>query len=106
MSPYLQPMTLKRACAMRDRVAAEFHVDWLLYGVPSEVLVIAGPMWMAALGGLLHLPQRPRIHWLTETDDDWEQACRVLDAWGWSAAPGGRAGCAHRGRSTSDGDHH
>ncbi len=83
LTPYRQPLTVDRALCLRDRVAAEVELEWLFYGVPAEVLVVAGPAWMLTLGELLRLPDRPRVHWLTETDGDWGRATEILDSWQW-----------------------
>ena len=80
---YQRALTVERALRLRDRVAAEVEVEWMFYGVPAEVLVVAGPVWMVTLGELLRLPERPRVHWFTETDEDWRHANAVLDRWGW-----------------------
>ena len=81
--PYRQPLTIDRAYRLREPVAAELQLDWVFDGVPAEVLVIASPLWMVALGGLLALPERPRAHWFTESDRDWPHVSAVLDSWGW-----------------------
>lgn len=80
---YRRALTVDRALQLRDRIAAELEVEWMFYGVPAEVLVVAGPVWMVTLGELLRLPGRPRVHWFTETDEDWRHANEVLDGWGW-----------------------
>jgi hypothetical protein len=83
IAPYRWPLTIARAYHLREPLAGEVHTDWLFEGVPAEVLVIASPLWMVALGGLLRLPERPRLHWYTPSDADWPEVAAVLHRWGW-----------------------
>jgi hypothetical protein len=83
ITPYRWPLPLERAYHLREPLAGEIHTDWLFDGVPAEVLVVASPLWMVALGGLLRLPERPRVHWYTPGDADRPEVTAVLDRWGW-----------------------
>ena len=78
--PYDRPLDAGRARQLAPAVTGSLARDWPGSGAPGEVLVIAGPLYLVPLAGLLATPAR--VHWIPDPYDT-AQAGRVLDQWGW-----------------------
>jgi hypothetical protein len=83
LRPYDRPLEAARAAALRPAVAASLATEMRANGVPSEVLVVAEPLYLVLLADLFALPDRPRVHWVPDHAHGWPQASAVLDQWGW-----------------------
>lgn len=80
---YDRPLDPARAVDLRPRVAAAMARDFDAIGVPTELLVIAEPLYLVLIADLLALPERPRVHWIPDHAHGWPQASTVLDSWRW-----------------------
>jgi hypothetical protein len=78
--PYDRPLDAGRARQLAAAVTGALARDWAGSGAPGEMLVIAEPLYLVPLAGLLATPAR--IHWIPDPYDT-DQAGRVLDQWGW-----------------------
>lgn len=82
LSSYDLPLDAARADALRPQVAERLHAE-LTARLPSNVLVIAEPLYLVLLADLLALPERPRVHWVPDHAHGWPQAAAILDSWHW-----------------------
>ena len=78
--PYDRRLDAARARELAAVVAGAMARDWSGSGAPGEVLVIAEPLYLVPLAGLLATPAR--VRWVPDPYDT-AQAGRVLDQWGW-----------------------
>jgi hypothetical protein len=83
LTPYQQPLYWPAALELREHLAVDLRRDPTIDPQPDDILIIASPLWMVALAGLLHLPDRPALHWCTESETDLAPARKILDGWGW-----------------------
>ena len=78
--PYDRPLDPERARQLRGTVTGTLAREWEQTGMPGEVLVIAEPLYLVPLAGLLATPAR--VHWIPDPRDT-ADAGRVLDQWRW-----------------------
>jgi hypothetical protein len=78
--PYDRALDAGRARELAATVTGALARDWTDSGPPGEILVIAEPLYLVPLAGLLATPAR--IRWVPDPYDT-AQAGRILDQWGW-----------------------
>lgn len=83
LCPYDRPLDPARAAELRPRVWARLQEDVRETGIPTDVLVIAEPLYLVLIADLLAAPERPRVHWIPDHAHGWPHAAAVLDRWKW-----------------------
>lgn len=81
--PYDQPLNMARALGLQPAITESLCREWARDGWPEEVLAILEPLYMVCLAGILALPGRPLVRWVTDLSEGWAKAVAVLDGWGW-----------------------
>lgn len=79
---YDRPLDADRATRLRTGVWATLRHEMAANGVPTDVLVVVEPLYMTVLADLLAMPDRPRVHWISDARA-WPQARTVLTEWEW-----------------------
>lgn len=80
---YDRPLDPARATQLRPQVWKQLHAELLMTGMPTNVLVIAEPLYLVLIADLLAAPERPRLHWIPDHAHGWPQASAILDRWKW-----------------------
>lgn len=84
LPPYDRRLTAERATELRPQVAAQLDVEFIRDGTPTEVLLIAEPLYLVLIADLLAWPARPSVTWLPDPGTDWPAAADILDRWSWA----------------------
>lgn len=79
--PYDQRMDTRRAISLRPQVDHTLRLACERYGIPSQALVLAEPVYMLALGGLSSMPGDCRVHLIPAPAAGWPEAAAILDTW-------------------------
>jgi hypothetical protein len=80
---YDRPLDPARAAELRPRVWARLRAELLETDTPTDVLVIAEPLYLVLIADLLAVHERPRLHWISDHAHGWPQAAAILDSWKW-----------------------
>ncbi|GAA4466433.1 DUF6884 domain-containing protein [Phytohabitans houttuyneae] len=80
---YDRPLDAARAAELRPPVWARLRAQLRETGMPTDILVIAEPLYLVLIADLLAAPERPRVHWIPDHAHGWPHAAAVLDRWKW-----------------------
>lgn len=80
---YDRPLDPARAAELRPHVWAQLRAEMLDTGTPTDVLIIAAPLYLVLIADLFAAPERPRLHWIPDHAHGWPYAAAVLDRWNW-----------------------
>jgi hypothetical protein len=83
---YDRPLDPARAADLRPRVWARLRTELAGLpetGTPTDILVMAEPLYLVLIADLLAAPERPRVHWIPDHAHGWPHAAAVLDSWKW-----------------------
>ena len=79
--PYDRRMDGQRAAQLRPAASRRLRDEFRQRGVPSEVLVIAEPLYQLALADLAPLAGADRVRWVDDPGREWEKADTVINTW-------------------------
>jgi len=80
---YDRPLDPARAAKLRPRVWARLRAELMETSMPTDILVLAEPLYLVLIADLLAAPERPRVHWIPDHAHGWPHAAAVLDRWKW-----------------------
>lgn len=83
LSTYDRPLDPARATELRPRVWGRLRAELLETGMPTDILVVAEPLYLVLIADLLAAPERPRVHWIPDHAHGWPHAAAILDHWKW-----------------------
>src|SRR5258706_351880 len=68
---YDRPPAPPRAAELPPRVWARLRAELLETGMPTDILVMAEPLYLVLIADLLATPERPRVHWIHDHAHGW-----------------------------------
>ncbi|GIF76205.1 hypothetical protein [Asanoa siamensis] len=80
---YDRPLDPARAAELRPTVWDRLQTELLETGMPTDILVMAEPLYLVLIADLLAAPERPRVHWIPDHAHGWPHAAAILDHWKW-----------------------